>query len=233
MRDRRVPVSAMVRIMLHGTGPFLFVLKCHPSCVEHSMYTDFFLNWFPAALLGSLLMLAVYHDVRSRRIPNRLVFFGAVVGLVLNTLLPAGAGFFTSSPGALGLLSALGGLALGLALLMPMYAIKALGAGDVKLMAMVGAFVGPQAVFFCMLSSLLAGGVLALGVATCNGTLRQVSSNSYHLVLSSLLRAVTAQRPDIDAPAAPSGKLPYAIAIASGTVIYLVLAATHHLGILA
>ncbi|MDI3295863.1 A24 family peptidase [Janthinobacterium tructae] len=194
------------------------------------MYTDLFLSWSPAVLLAVLLLLAVYHDVRSRRIPNRLVLAGALAGLLLNTLLPPGAGLLTAAPGALGFWPALGGLALGLALLMPMYAIKALGAGDVKLMAMVGAFVGPQTVFFCLLSSLLAGGVLALAVAAFHGTLRQVASNSYQLVLNSLMRAIATQRPDIDALAKPSGQLPYAIAIASGTLLYLLLAASGQLG---
>ena len=97
-------------------------------------------------------------------------------------------------------------------------------------MAMVGAFVGPQTVFFCLLASLLAGGVLALGVAAFHGTLRQVGSDSYHMVLNSFMRAITAQRPDIDAPVVPSGKLPYAIAFASGTSLYLLLAARGQLG---
>ena len=197
------------------------------------MYTDLFLNWSPAVLLAGLLLLAVYHDVRSRRIPNRLVFSGALAGLLLNAVLPAGAGLLTAAPGALGFWPALGGLVLGLALLMPMYAIKALGAGDVKLMAMVGAFVGPQTVFFCLLSSLLAGGVLVLAVAAFHGTLRQVASNSYQLVLNSLMRAIATQRPDIDALAKPSGQLPYAIAIASGTSLYLLLAASGQLGMFA
>ena len=97
-------------------------------------------------------------------------------------------------------------------------------------MAMVGAFVGPQTVFFCLLASLLAGGVLALAVAAFHGTLRQVGSNSYHMALNSFMRVIAAQRPDIDAPVVPSGQLPYAIAIASGTSLYLLLAASGQLG---
>lgn len=197
------------------------------------MYTDLFLTWSPAVLLAVLLLLAVYYDVRSRRIPNRLVLAGALAGLLLNTLLPPGTGLLTAAPGALGFWPALGGLALGLALLLPMYALKALGAGDVKLMAMVGAFVGPQTVFFCLLASLLAGGVLALAVAAFHGTLRQVGSNSYHMALNSFMRVIAAQRPDIDAPVVPSGQLPYAIAIAGGTSLYLLLAASGQLGMFA
>lgn len=172
------------------------------------------LSCLPMLLLGGLLVLAVWHDVRSRRIPNWLVAGAALAGVVLNA---------SAMPGALGFWPAVGGWALGLALLMPMYAFKTLGAGDVKLMAAIGAFIGPQAVTGAVLASLLAGGVLALVVSAWHGSLRQMTGNSYHLLLNSLMRGIAGQRPDIDAPAAPSGKLPYAIAIAAGTVIYLVL----------
>ncbi|HEX9143437.1 MAG TPA: A24 family peptidase, partial [Candidatus Binatia bacterium] len=98
----------------------------------------------PGSVLCILLFLAVLHDVRTRRIPNRLVFPGAVIGLALNTILPPGTGFFAEPSGAVGFLASLGGAGIGVAILLPMYAFGALGAGDVKLMAMVGAFLGPE-----------------------------------------------------------------------------------------
>ena len=197
------------------------------------MYVDPVVTWLPSLLLAGLMSGAVWHDVRSRKIPNRLVFPGALAGVVLNALLPAAGAAFMPVPGGLGLLTALAGLGLGLVLLLPMYALKTMGAGDVKLMAMVGAFVGPQAVFGCMLFSLLAGGVLALGVAAFHGSLRQITSNSYHLLLNSLMRGLAGQRPEVDAPNAPSGKLPYAIAIAAGTMIYLSLVASGRFAVFA
>lgn len=178
------------------------------------------LSCLPVLLLGGLLVLAVWHDVRSRRIPNWLVAAAALAGVALNA---------SALPGALGLWPAVGGWALGLALLMPMYAFKTLGAGDVKLMAAIGSIIGPQAVLGAVLASLLAGGVLALAVSAWHGSLRQMTGNSYHLLLNSLMRGIAGQRPDIDAPAAPSGKLPYAIAIAAGTIVYLAL---FHAGVL-
>ena len=95
------------------------------------------------ALLAGLLAAALWHDLRTRRIPNRLVLWGTVGGVVLNSMLPAGAGLFQQPFGGLGLLQSLAGAAAGLALLLPMYLLRALGAGDVKLMAMCGAFLGP------------------------------------------------------------------------------------------
>lgn len=190
------------------------------------MYADPVVTWLPSLLLIGLMSGAVWRDVRSRKIPNRLVFPGALAGLLINAVLPAAGGSFMPVPGGLGLWLALAGLGLGLLLLLPMYALKTMGAGDVKLLAMVGAFVGPEAVFGCMLFSLLAGGVLALVVAAFHGSLRQMTSNSYHLLLNSLMRGIAGQRPDVDAPNAPSGKLPYAVAIAAGTLIYLSLVAS-------
>ena len=182
----------------------------------HSFWT-----FSPAILLWGLLAAAVWHDVRRRRIPNRLVFSGAVLGVLLNSLaLP---GVTTAGPWL-----ALGGLAVGLGLLLPMHAMKALGAGDVKLMAMVGAFLGPRATVFAVLCSLLAGGVLALAVAVYQGTLRQALANARQLLLQGWLRAAAGEVPQLDAPAAPGGNLPYAIAIAVGTAIWLALAAGGH-----
>lgn len=184
----------------------------------------------PAVMLWMLLAAAVWHDVRSRRIPNRLVFCGTLLGLFLNCVPFQIPGLVSPVLEPAGLPMALAGLALGLALLMPMYMMKAMGAGDVKLMAMVGAFLGPRPIFIAMVFTFLAGGVMALVVAAWNGTLRKVCSNTYQLALQSLTRGVTGELPRMEAPAVPTGKLPYAIAIAAGTTLYLALAASGHLG---
>lgn len=184
----------------------------------------------PALLLWALLAAAVCHDVRSRRIPNRLVFSGALLGIFLNSVPFQIPGFLLPVMEPAGFLMALGGLGLGLAFLMPMYMMKAMGAGDVKMMAMIGAFLGPRPVFVAMILTFIAGGVMAVAVAAWNGTLRRVFSNTYHLALQGLMRGVSGQVPQMEEPVVPTGKLPYAIAIATGTTLYLVLAASGHLG---
>ncbi|MES2129173.1 MAG: prepilin peptidase [Pseudomonadota bacterium] len=176
-----------------------------------------FALFLPGLLLGGLLALAVWHDVRTRRIPNRLVLAGTLAALALQALLPHGAGLFGDPAGALGLLPSLGGWALGLALLLPMYLLGAMGAGDVKLMAMVGAFLGPNGAMASVILTLLAGGVLALVTALFHGVLPTVLAN-----LGTLLRTRGA------AAALSGAKLPYAIAISCGTLLQL-LAARHQI----
>jgi len=176
------------------------------------------LTSIPFILLSALLAAAVWHDVRARRIPNAVVFPGMLAALVLQAFLPAG-GLLGTSMGATGIASALGGLGLGLAILMPMYALRLMGAGDVKLLAMVGAFVGTDHIVAVSLATLLAGGVLALAVAASQGSLRRLLGNTRQMVVYTGLSALAGFMEPAVAPAAPaSGRLPYAIAIASGTV---------------
>ena len=183
------------------------------------------MKWLPFIVLSLLLAGAVWQDVRSRRIPNQLVLVGLVLAFSLQLVLPAGDGLFVAPFGSIGLLWSLAGFGTGLALLLPMYALRALGAGDVKLLAMIGAFVGPGAVIGIAACTLLAGGVLALVVSMYLGTLKRMLGNSLHLVTHSVFGALNGQSAAIEAPAAPSGKLPYAIAIAAGAAPYLVYAA--------
>lgn len=62
-----------------------------------------------------LLLMVAQQDIRSHRIPNKLVLIGVVLGVVLNGLLPEGWGFNSVIPGGLGWLPALQGLGIGMA----------------------------------------------------------------------------------------------------------------------
>ena len=99
-----------------------------------------------AALL-SILAVAAITDLRTRRIPNLLVAFGLCFGF----------GLAWSSMGQAGLMFALKGAATGFVLFFPLFLLRAFGAGDVKLLMVVGAFVGPQDVFTISLLALVAG----------------------------------------------------------------------------
>ena len=161
-------------------------------------------------VLLTFLVGAVVTDVRARIIPNPLVAAGMLSGLLMASLLPQGVGF----------LGALAGIGVGLACFLPMYALHAMGAGDVKLMAMTGAFLGPLATFEAVLWVLLAGGLLALLFAARHGVVRKMLGNVSTLFYSAAANVQTRNLPDFSATAS-AGKLPYAVAIASGVAIFL------------
>lgn len=169
----------------------------------------------------ALLIAAVTRDLRSRRIPNGLVLFGLALGLLFQTVAPSGGGLFLpTGSGGLGPWAALAGAATGLALLLPMYALRALGAGDVKLLAMVGMWLGAGPVAWTALWTLLAGGALALLAALAGGVLRQVLANLNEMLLHSVARARLGHGLAVaEAPPRTTGRLPYALAIGCGTAI--------------
>lgn len=106
------------------------------------------------ALLLLTLLLSVITDLRSRRIPNTLTLPLAAVALLAHTVTGGWTGFLFSFEGLL----------LGLALLIIPFAMGWMGGGDVKLLAAVGAVLGPQQVFIVALYMAVVGGVIAAAV---------------------------------------------------------------------
>lgn len=174
-----------------------------------------------------LLLAAVRKDVQCHRIPNPLVLWGTLLGVLLNVLMPEGSGFAASHlPGGAGFLDAIEGAAIGLAVLLPMYLLRTMGAGDVKLMAMVGAFLGPADVLGAVLATFLAGGVLSVGYAWKIGVLRQTLQNVRMILYSGAVKMAGGSVPTLEDAPETAGKFPYAVAIAAGTLGYLVWKAT-------
>jgi prepilin peptidase CpaA len=173
-------------------------------------------------ILTVLLLLATREDVRSHRIPNKLVLVGVVLGLGLNGLLPADSGFNSMILGGLGWLAALKGLALGIAVLLPMYLLRAMGAGDVKLMGMVGTFLGPGDLIGALIATFIAGGVMALVVALWSRHLMNMLQNIKLMLFGSMLKMNAGQPPIMNELPVSVAKLPYAVAITVGTLGYLV-----------
>jgi prepilin peptidase CpaA len=107
------------------------------------------------------LVAASVTDVRSRRIPNKLVVGLAVAGVVYSVL---------CLPPVIGVGRALLSLLIGFSLWIPFYALRMLGAGDVKLFAAAAAWLAPSQVFAAALLSAAAGGVLSLvGLVLAHG----------------------------------------------------------------
>lgn len=178
-----------------------------------------FLALIPLALL--LLMVAL-EDIRSHRISNKLVLIGIVLGVMLNGLLPQGWGFNSAIPGGLGWLGALQGFGVGMAIFLPIYLLRAMGAGDVKLMGMVGAFLGPNDVLGAILATFVAGGLMALAMVFWSKQLANLLLNIKTMLIGGFLDMSVGRLPLMDEPQVSVGKLPYAVAITMGTFGYLV-----------
>jgi prepilin peptidase CpaA len=166
-------------------------------------------------VLLALLAAAAVCDYRTYRIPNWLTGGGILFALVYNTVVPpvwhAG---WTWAPA---------GMLLGFGAMLPMYAMRVMGAGDVKLMAMVGAFLGAAGAVGALLFCVLAGGLAALGFALHKRVMGQMLANTGGVLRGMLWSSVAGAGPRLQPGAVQSvGKLAYGISIAMGTTIYLV-----------
>jgi prepilin peptidase CpaA len=148
-----------------------------------------------AALAATLAALL---DARSRRIPNWLTGGTVVAGLLIHTW----------QGGSSGIVVSLAGAALGFAILIPLYALHAMGAGDVKLLAGIGAIVGPQLLLPIALYALIAGGFMSALVLARTGRLAIV-----------VHQIAVLHRP----PTRSGAKAPYAVAIAAGVYLSQIL----------
>ncbi len=160
--------------------------------------------------VGILLALACLSDLRTRRIPNVLTITAAAAAIVFHL--------------AIGGWSAAGwsvaGLFLGALLFFPMFALRGMGAGDVKLLAAIGAWLGPGQVAIVALAASIAGGVIAVIVALGHGYLRQALTNLYLVLLQWHIAGVR-PLPELTLETASGPRLAYAFPIAIGTVVTL------------
>jgi prepilin peptidase CpaA len=164
-----------------------------------------------------LLMAAAVFDVLYRRIPNWLTVSGVLLGIALNAFI---------GPPEAGLVFSLAGLAVGFGIYAVLYALRAMGAGDVKLMAAVGALVGYQRWFGIFFITALIGGVMALILVVSRGRLKKTFFN-----MSFILSEMKSGRPaylaneELDVKNKKSLGLPHGAVIAVSTVFYLALSA--------
>lgn len=161
-----------------------------------------------------LLLVAAVCDYRTHRIPNQLVLWGTLFGVIYTATVPP----FVHAT----VLFPISGFLVGLLLFMPLYLVRAMGAGDVKLLAMTGAFLGPLETLYAALATVIAGGFLAIMWVVARGrTIRMLQNITLFFQLG-LLGALAGSTSGLRiAPETSAGKLPYGIAIAIGTIGYL------------
>jgi prepilin peptidase CpaA len=159
-----------------------------------------------------LVVAAAVFDVRERRIPNWLTASGLVAGILINVV---GSGWQGLKLAALGL---------GLAFLIyfALFALRAAGGGDVKLMAAIGSFSGPSNWLVIFVFASVLGGIAAIVLALVKGRLRQTLRNVIRIVRELASgRPPYARHPDLDVANPGALRLPYGAVIAAGTFAYL------------
>jgi len=154
--------------------------------------------------------IASVYDVRERRIPNRLTGICLLTGLMLHLLISGWQGLGSA------LLAALtaGGLFL------VFFLAGGMGAGDVKLMAAVGAIEGLPTLQIMILTTVLAGALLALALAGYHGRLKQTIANTA-AILSHHGRHGLAPHPEMNLANQQTLRLPFAVPIAAGCLVTL------------
>ncbi|WP_038002461.1 A24 family peptidase [Syntrophorhabdus aromaticivorans] len=161
------------------------------------------------ALILIVLIISIIFDVKFRRIPNWLTFPAIGAGIVFNTL----------AGGVQGLLAGIAGMIVGFLLFILFYMLGGMGAGDVKLAAAIGAFLGPRDILWSALLTAIAGGCYAVIVLIAKGYTKDVARRYFFMIKMFLVTRNLTYIPGEGIAKAP--RLAYAIPIAVGTSLVL------------
>lgn len=163
-------------------------------------------------LLCTVVAAGLY-DLRYRRIPNWLNLSAMAIGVTLNLLLFASHGFVL----------ALLGIGCSLLVYIPLYLLRGMGAGDVKLMAAVGAIAGPRNWLGIFLVTAILGGIVSFIYVLSRKRLHETLLN-LSLIVTELLhvRAPAIRDPGLDVRSAGALRMPHGALIALGAVTFIV-----------
>lgn len=162
-----------------------------------------------------IVLAAAATDIRSRKIPNWLTLSGVIAGLALNGVVG----------GVAGLKSSFAGMLLGFGSYLVLYCLRAMGAGDVKLMAAVGAILGPANWISVFVATAIAGGVLAVILIVSKRRVRETLWNVAFIVQElAHFRPPQKKRSELDIRDPRALNMPHGVAIAAGTMACLILA---------
>ena len=176
-------------------------------------------------LVSAVLVLAAVIDGRQLRVPNWLVF----------PFIAGGLAYHAGADGSWGFLKSLEGAALGLVFLVVLHSLGGMGAGDVKLLAGVGAWMGPTVTMWAFLATGLAGGVIALAMMVLSGDLvghLAMMQTIAHEILSIRNFARWAEVAELaKARKSQMMLLPYGIPIAVGSISYFAISCLSGMGL--
>jgi prepilin peptidase CpaA len=153
-------------------------------------------------VLGALAALS---DLRTRRIPNSLTLGSAVVAAL----------FYSAAIGWHALLWSAAGWCMGLLLFLPLFLLRGMGAGDVKLLAAFGAWLGPAGAWWVAIYGAIAGGAIAIPWLLCRGALGRTLGNVWALVGFWRVAGLR-PHPELTVDSPRVLRLPYALPLAVG-----------------
>jgi prepilin peptidase CpaA len=169
-------------------------------------------------LLLLLVLPAAVFDYRERRIPNWLVLTGLLMGIAMNSFLTYDTPSMTT-----GLVFSLEGLGLAFVVYFPLYLLRGMGAGDVKLMAAVGAIVGPALWLWILFFTAVLGGITAAIVVLSKGRVHRTLQNLWMILVSIRYgQAPYATNPELDVTTDQGVRLPHGVVIAVGATGFVV-----------
>jgi len=176
-------------------------------------WQEFLLNNWHVRLVCVILIVAAYIDGKELRVPNLITYPMVIGGLLFNVW----------AEGWLGLGTGLWGMAVGLLCLLPLYAVGGMGAGDVKLMAGVGAWLGAAVTFYAFAVSTVVGAVMAIVMVLY----KRAFTKHYANFLMILTEWMTIKDPKELSRLAADRKptmflLPYGIPICIGSIAYFI-----------
>jgi prepilin peptidase CpaA len=161
--------------------------------------------WWPTLIV---LAVATFTDLRNRRIPNWLVLPFMLAGIAVSGWLHGWHGIGQS----------FAGLGLGVLIYGFLFWLGGMGAGDVKLCAAIGAWIGPNQLFIALVITAMAGGIMVVCWAAFGGFLKDLFTGAGSVVFGWKERGMH-RDPDLVLSNPLKRKMPYAPAIAIGTLI--------------
>lgn len=176
-------------------------------------WTEFLYTNWPIKLVSVILIVAAWIDGKDLKVPNYITLPMILTGIIYQT---AVGGFSGMGAGLLG-------MCVGLMCLLPLYAVGGMGAGDVKLMAGIGAWVGWQITAYSFAVSVVVGAFMAVVMVAVSGDWTK-HYKQFLLILSEWsiiknpyeLSEIAAERK------ARMYLLPYGIPICIGTIGYFI-----------
>ena len=156
-------------------------------------------------------VVAAIFDVREHRIPNLLTYPAMLAGVLLRWMWL----------GRAGLISAVEGVLVAGGVMLVFYAVRAMGAGDVKLMAAIGSFVGPHTSLMVLIGTGICGGVLGIIYVLYRGRMVATLKNTLSVLRFHAWAGLKAH-PEFNLDNPATLRLPYGLAIALGTLFTFV-----------